>query len=272
MANAFSGDANCVALWRMESGALTTDSKGTNTLTDNNTVGEDAVNYKEGACSADFEFNNAEYLSILDTNLDAGFPLKNGDTDKNISVCAWFRGESFSGSSYVWNTIFQKFYLNGSNEQSFVFGIYTEPTTLHHHLGISLGFNGGSSEELQLHATDLTAQTGVWYHATATYQNSDKSFSLRLRDANGNVVGADVEGTATLDANKLNVETAPVFIGACYSLIVRYYFDGLLDEVVVFKDVITSGEATQIALGTYGAAGGLLINVHDCGDVVAIPA
>ena len=36
MANDFSSDSNCVALWRFESGALTADSIGTNTLTNSN--------------------------------------------------------------------------------------------------------------------------------------------------------------------------------------------------------------------------------------------
>ena len=46
--NDFSGDGNAVALWSVDNGALTTDSKGTNTLTDNNTVGTSIGDYQEG--------------------------------------------------------------------------------------------------------------------------------------------------------------------------------------------------------------------------------
>ena len=64
MANDFSGDSNCVALWRFENGALTADSKGTNTLTDVNTVGSDTVDYKEGSGCADFEATASERFTI----------------------------------------------------------------------------------------------------------------------------------------------------------------------------------------------------------------
>ncbi len=81
------------ALWSLDNGALTTDSIGTNTLTDNNTVGTDTVNYKEGDASADFESSNSEYLSITDANLDSGFPLKSGESG-TFSVTFWYKAES----------------------------------------------------------------------------------------------------------------------------------------------------------------------------------
>ena len=62
--NDFSAGGNAVALWSVDNGALTTDSIGTNTLTDNNTVGTDTTNLMEGDASADFESSNSEYLSI----------------------------------------------------------------------------------------------------------------------------------------------------------------------------------------------------------------
>ena len=68
--NDFSGDGNAVALWSVDNGALTTDSIGTNTLTDNNTVGTDTVDYQVGDASADFAKSNSESLTITDANLD----------------------------------------------------------------------------------------------------------------------------------------------------------------------------------------------------------
>jgi len=76
VANIFTNDSNCKALWRFENGALTTDSKGTNTLTNNNTVVADTVNFKEGAASANLESSSSQYFSITNANLNAGFPLK----------------------------------------------------------------------------------------------------------------------------------------------------------------------------------------------------
>ena len=86
MANDFSGDGACVALWRFESGALTTDSIGTNTLTDVNTVGTETTDYQEGSACADIERDNSELFSIDDTDLDSGFPYKSGGSDLDITV------------------------------------------------------------------------------------------------------------------------------------------------------------------------------------------
>ena len=94
MANDFSGDPNCVALWRFENGALIADSIGSNTLTDVNTVGTDTSDFKEGAACADFERSSLEYFYINDANLDSDYPFKSGDTNKKISFCEWFKLES----------------------------------------------------------------------------------------------------------------------------------------------------------------------------------
>ena len=48
MANDFSGDPSCKAVWRFENGALTADSKGANTLTAVNGPTADTSLYKEG--------------------------------------------------------------------------------------------------------------------------------------------------------------------------------------------------------------------------------
>ena len=62
MANDFSSDTDCKALWNFENGALTTDSKGGNTLSiGGNTPSADTVNYKQGAASCDFDSSNDEY-------------------------------------------------------------------------------------------------------------------------------------------------------------------------------------------------------------------
>src|SRR3989304_868968 len=168
MANNFSSDSNCKALWRFENGALTTDSKGTNTLTNNNTVVADTVNFKEGAASADFEAGSSQSFSITDVNLNAGFPLKNGDTDKVISVCCWFRLESLPATSNrmtlcaKWDTTNVK--------RSFAFRVFNNAGNTV--VDLSLGYNGGVSTELLYHSSALSINT--WYHATITYNNADK--------------------------------------------------------------------------------------------------
>jgi hypothetical protein len=256
--NDFSTDSNCVALYNFENGALTTDSKGTNTLTDVNTVLAELEvgNYRQGKASAYFHIPNQECLYITDSNLAAGFPLKNGDTTKNISVCAWIYG--------YWNAdnnirqIFCKLgKASGSDvTNSFQVRVHKDDGSGDaRKLTLILGYNGGLSEEEILHGTQLSSDT--WYHITATYQNSDKSYALRIRDINYNVVGSDVTGTATLDANKLNVADGQLTIGAAYyDGTYSQWWEDLIDELVVFKDILTEAESTNIAKGLYAGGAG----------------
>jgi len=60
-----------------------------------------------------------------------------------------------------------------------------------------------------------------------------------------------VTGTATLDANGLTVNDQPLTIGAENSSSLGYWFNGQMDEIVVFNDVISADEATEIAKGLY---------------------
>jgi len=47
--NDFASDPNCKVVYRFEDGALTTDSQGSTTLTNANSVVADTVNFAEGA-------------------------------------------------------------------------------------------------------------------------------------------------------------------------------------------------------------------------------
>lgn len=257
MANDFSGDSNCKALWRMESGALTTDSKGTNTLTDNNTVGTDTVNYKEGAASADFEQANAEWLSITDGNLDSGFPLKGGESNKTILVCFWAKVESFA-STYP--HLFAKYALVGGKRS---FAIATNAADEAY---IVIGYNSGLSAEIITHASTLV--TGRFYHFGVWFDDTDKGYGIRIWDDTAQeIVGTDKTGTAT---NNIYVSsTVELTIGSRAAGSQPY--DGLMDEVVVFDAISADPTAKidEIRAGTFGA-GGTTYYQSVAGDIPAM--
>src|SRR5208282_5472922 len=89
MANNFSTDSSCKALWRFESGALTTDSIGPNTLTP---VGSPTANtsiYKEGAASIQLN-GSSQYAYITDASMVTnGVPLNHSDSVKQATICCW---------------------------------------------------------------------------------------------------------------------------------------------------------------------------------------
>jgi hypothetical protein len=232
--NNFGGDSNCKALWRMETGALTTDSIGTNTLTTGNSPTADGTNYKEGSYSCDFDKAQNDQLEITDASLDSGFPCKNGESNKTFSICAWARPDTFSSTP----TIVAK--AGVSN----VFWIRVDA-------GGKLEFyidNG--SWRLAEFGDAMTLDR--WYHVTCTYDNSDQSYRIRIWDDNGSdQLGTDVTGTYAGGA--ITLGTDPFDIGHADG---DFHWGGQIDEVVVFDDVLLVAEIDEIRQGIYGASSG----------------
>ena len=235
--NDFTSDANCVSLWRLESGALGTDSIGTNTLT-NTGVSTYTSTYREGSACGDFERSQYDRMSRADSVLSSDFPLKNGGTNRSFSVCAWFRQESIVSSS---KAIVSKWdYVNNKR----CFTIYIDGNGCISHC---TGYNDGSSYEGDVSSETLS--TGVWYHVGATYNDNTRAWSLRVWNQSAASVVVNMSG---IKANNINVEDAGWAIGNTDNG--TTYFDGLIDEVVVFNDVLSSSEIDQVRRGTYGSA------------------
>ena len=240
MANVFSGDSSCKAVWRFESGALTTDSQSTNTLTDNNTVGTDTTNYKEGGAAASFDSAATEYFSITDANLSATFPLKTGVTTKKISSCCWFRPDA-SASDYP---IVYGRYTASNGYRSFGLNWYEANNTLY----ITLGYNSGNAAELSAYSAVLT--NGRWYHVTVTWQDSDKAYKIRIWDDYNSTFLADITGNFT---NAWDPGTSADFTIGARNLGSKP-MKAVLDELVIFDRVLTESESDSIKNGTFGAA------------------
>jgi hypothetical protein len=116
MGNNFS---DAFAAWLFASGALTADSKGTNTLTNHGTAGS-GINI-QGAPTVSLN-GSSKYFDIVDANLDAGFPFKNGDTGKLITVAFKVRPASTAEQSTAGKMSFgtaNSFGFTGSNKPFF---------------------------------------------------------------------------------------------------------------------------------------------------------
>ena len=244
-ANIFTLDPNCVANWNFEDGALTTDSKGGNTLTAGGTPAADTADYQEGAASVELQSAGSDTLSITDANLDAGYPLKNGDATKKTSIAFWFKMDSDPGSGHA-DILYSK-YIATFGARSFLVYVYDEGAT--NKLGLNIGYNSGFSEEgAELPSATRPIATGVWYHVGVTHDDSTKGWRIRLWDSS-NSTNYEATGTFT---NNIYITTQPVVIGKENGAYWDYW-NGNIDEMVVFKDILTADEIDEIRLGTYGA-------------------
>jgi hypothetical protein len=230
MANDFSTDPRCQALWRFENDL--TDSQGGNHLTDVNPVAFTAADKKEGSYAADFEKDNSEYAYRPDANLDAGFPFKNGDAAKKIAVCFWIKPESYQYPGYI----FAKFDTAG-NRRSFAVARYGA------RIRVYSGYNGGASNEY--FEADLFMSNNEWYHIGVSFDGLNKAGVIRLFRASN-------ETTYSWPFNFVNeTHVADADLTAASRHGGGNYYDGLLDELVVFNDLISVEEIDAIRRGEY---------------------
>ncbi|HUT96627.1 MAG TPA: LamG domain-containing protein [Dehalococcoidales bacterium] len=234
MANNFSSDPNCIALWKLENNA--DDSKGGNDLAEVNSPAYDDTDRKEGTHCIDLERDNSQYCTIADGDLDFGFPGKSGTGEPSFSICFRVKRETL-----IPNVGMVSKYVQGSGYRTFVVrgGSSGE-------LDFLIGWNGGVSYTALLF--DSYLESGKWYHVGVAYDASDNGMKIRVWDDNaGALLDDNKEGTAGGD---MYFSAAQFEIGR-YGASDSYIFDGKLDEVAIFNKVLTDAEIDAIRAGTY---------------------
>lgn len=230
--NNFADDPNCVALWRLETGYLTTDSIGSNTLSNLGVVASSAA-HQEGDTSGLWDTANGDdYLVIADSALSADFPLKSGGDESTISVCMWvyFESDPDGTLQFIWTK------WSDTNKSV---GLFVYDSS-----GIRWGLGNGATTEEHQHIS-TAVQVGRWYHIGATYDSSNDSYRLRIYDATADSVTEDT-GTSTVSVGTC---AEPVSLGSDADR--ADSLDGRLDEVVVFNDILTAAQIDAIRNGTY---------------------
>jgi hypothetical protein len=242
MGNDFTQDPSVKALWRLESGALTVDSIGNNTLTAANNPTADGSTFWEGTASAYFIKANDAKLYIPDASLDAGFPLKSGDSVKKISFCFWVKPHS-SGYSVIvgkkdWNLSKVSLALCIRDNNQFF---------------LSWGYQAGQYEEyLNLN----TATLDHVYHIGVVVDGVKKAAYVRVWD----VSAGTVLGYSKIFSHELYVIDSAWAISGGAST--SDPFGGWVDEVVVFNRLITPGEIDAIRQGAFPLAHILPVSHH----------
>jgi hypothetical protein len=231
--NNFASDPNCVAVWRFESGKLVVDSLRTNTLSHKGVTAE-ATDFREGKAAADFEADESDYMSITDANLINAFPHKSNKNNDKFSVSFWVKFESLPAqreSQYLYAK-------SAAGKHSFSIHTYNSLGTTR--LQVSHGYNNGQSSQTTYHDSPLVAN--VWYHVCVTYDYSTRKVHIRIWDNTAKaILGTDL---VKMFSQNMSFTNAPVTIGGS--------MDGLIDEMVVFNDILTVAEMDKIRQATYG--------------------
>lgn len=191
-------------------------------LTDNNTV---ASTTGKLSTAADFEASNSEYLSCSDhANLSMG--------DIDFTIMVWVNAESFGADRNIYSKqagsgIEYDLYYQSSN-QRFIFRVSTS------------GFASYGTVE----ANNLgTPSTGTWYMIICWHDSVANTINIQVN--NGTANSTSYSGGSYNSTNDFTV-------GSNHSP--GQYWDGLIDELTIWKRVVTADEKTSLYNGGTGLA------------------
>jgi hypothetical protein len=212
-----------ISYWKMdEASGAAIDSHGSNTLTDTNTVG--AATGKVGG-ARDFELDNTEYFTINDND-----SLSMGDID--FTLAAWVKLESTG----VNRNIIAKYNVAGNMREYRLY--YAQAVN---RLQFEVSPDGGSSA--RTNANNLGAPAlDTWYFIVAWHDSVNNELSIQVNNGDIDTIA---HSTGVLAG------TAPYRIGVSGSGFDAW--DGLIDEVGVWKRVLTSDERAAL----YNGGGGV---------------
>lgn len=176
-------DANCMAIYNMESGALTTDSKGTNTLT-NSGVTADVTGEPQGSAWGLFVRSESDYMTIADTDLDTDYPLKDGEVQKSWTIAFWVELNTVDVIGV--HTLLRK--GNGASDKSINMVVNTN-----NYVQVFLSSDGTEWDNNFSHNTAL--EVDVLYKVTITYDDTNGAYRIRIWDDDASAIhGTDATG------------------------------------------------------------------------------
>lgn len=208
---------NIIAHYEFESGALTTDSHGTNTLTNVNTATEGTG--IQGVC-ADLEKDSSQWFRVSPTNF-AGLT--------NFSFSGWWKPESsgqFHALAALWGSGASEYGLLIRVSNNLASGLY-----------VAFSHNGSTFTD---GTVSQVFSAGTWYHIVVTFAGATGEANVYINGGSPTTFSGSATGIQ-------NVTTADFAIGASEgSGSGQWFTDGLIDEVTITSDVITSGEVATL--------------------------
>lgn len=231
----YTQDANCKGAWYMNCADNETDRSGESTdLTETSGDIPTSADVPSGyaGTSRDFELDDSEYLAIAD-----GGVLDINGADQSVSFCMWVKFETWAASVRIGGK-------KATSQVQYYFGTTGAVPNVYFQFAVS----ADGTAEASAYNSGLSISTGTWYHLAGVYNDTD----VRLY----------VNGELSSSANNPTAHTGGIFNGSAEFRIGATptpsgYFDGLLDEVIVFNRALSAAEILDIYTnGISGNKGG----------------
>lgn len=214
-----------ISHWRLdEASGVALDAYGTNTLTDNNTVGVGTG--KVNGCR-DFESDNSEFFSIADNA-----SLSTGDIDFELSC--WVNAESLSGNPMIVSK------MDAANTGASEYQLFWSSTFSRFRWAVygGAGLNTAAN-------SSVIPSTGTWYFVSAYHDSVNNLVGIAV-NAGTPVTTACTHGSRD-SAQSFRIGARGTGAGD------ELHWDGLIDELSFWKRVLSAGERTQL----YNSGNGL---------------
>ncbi len=212
--------ANLVAFWELEEASGSrADARGSNTLTDNNTVTQAAG--KVGN-AAQFTASSGEYLSIADNAA-----LSMGDID--FTIAAWVYLDTKANE-----VIAAKYRTNTSQREYLLYYAATDGATQRF---VFLVSPNGVSTNLVVANNFGEPSTSTWHFVVAWHDSVANTINIQIDD-----------GAADSTAHSTGVfnGTDDFRIGALYTSAPTYFLNGRIDQVGIWKRTLTTTDKTWL--------------------------
>lgn len=224
---------NLISYWKLdEASGSRADSHGSNTLTDNNTVGSSTGKI---STAGSFVAANSEYLSLTDND-----DVSIATSSVSYEFSMWVNLSSTSGTQ---QTVTKRDGILVGSGLEYMLRMDSGTPTV---------YWGTTPSGFSSLAYGSSLSSSTWYFLTFGFDHSVSQFFVSLN-----------AGTPTYSSTVTNQQLAGAnnfHIGGTTS----EYFDGLIDEVGFWKRVLTSGERTSL----YNSGSGLAYPFSSGGLVV----
>lgn len=217
------GTTNLLSYWSLEEASGTrVDAHGSNDLTENGTGGVGQGTGKISNC-ADFELADTDYLTITDAS------QTNLDLNSSFSISCWINFESLPASGTGMGIVTKD---NVTTACAYFLSVYNSSGTYYLYNQV----NKTTSVIVQNFAS-YAFSASTWYHLVLVFNISTGNLQCFVN--NSSAASNTNASVNAIQNNSLNFSIGAHNTGT-------RSFDGLIDEVAIFNDVLTSGASSEI--------------------------